>query len=107
MPAGGALLVNLGDAMARWTNEEWMSTLHRVTAPRLGGKLVPRRSAAYFHDGDVDAVIEPLPSCVTAANPARYEPVTVGQHLAAKLAGSRAGQLNPHAAREVARLRSP
>jgi isopenicillin N synthase-like dioxygenase len=106
MPAGGALLVNLGDAMARWTNEEWMSTLHRVTAPRLGGKLVPRRSAAYFHDGDVDAVIEPLPSCVTAANPARYEPVTVGQHLAAKLAGSRAGQLNPHAAREVARLRS-
>jgi isopenicillin N synthase-like dioxygenase len=106
MPAGGALLVNLGDAMARWTNEEWISTLHRVTAPRIGGNLVPRRSAAYFHDGNVDAVIEPLPSCVTAGNPARYEPVTVGEHLAAKLAGSRGGQLNPHAAREVARLRS-
>jgi isopenicillin N synthase-like dioxygenase len=105
LPADGALLVNLGDATARWTNEEWISTLHRVAAPRAGGVLVPRRSAAYFHDGNVDAVIEPLPSCVSAASPARYAPVTVGEHLAAKLAGSRGGQLNSRAAREVARLR--
>ena len=104
--ADGALLVNLGDATARWTNEQWISTLHRVAAPRLGGKLVPRRSAAYFHDGNIDAVIECLPSCVTEDNPARYEPVTVGEHLAAKLRGSRGGQLNANAAREAARLRS-
>jgi len=106
MPAGDALLVNLGDAIARWTNEEWISTMHRVAAPRVNGVLVPRRSAAYFHDGDVDALIECLPSCVSAANPARYAPVTVGEHLAAKLAGSRGGQLNPYATREIARLRS-
>lgn len=104
MPADGALLVNLGDATARWTNEEWVSTLHRVAAPRVNGALVPRRSAAYFHDGNVDAVIHPLPSCVTENNPAKYEAVTVGEHLAAKLAGSRGGQLNPYAAREAARL---
>ena len=106
MPAGGALLVNLGDAAARWTNEEWISTMHRVAAPRIDGALVPRRSAAYFHDGNVDALIECLPSCVSRANPAKYEPVTEGEHLAAKLAGSRGGQLNPYAAREAARLRS-
>ena len=106
LPADGALLVNLGDATARWTNEEWISTLHRVAAPRVNGALVPRRSAAYFHDGNVDAVIECLPSCVSADNPARYEPVTVGEHLTAKLAGSRGGQLNPYATREAARLRS-
>jgi isopenicillin N synthase-like dioxygenase len=106
LPADGALLVNLGDATARWTNDEWLSTLHRVTPPRVNGALVPRRSAAYFHDGNVDAVIECLPGCVSAARPARYEPVTVGEHLAAKLAGSRGGQLNPYAAREAARLRS-
>ena len=105
MPADGALLVNLGDATARWTNEEWISTLHRVAPPRVGGRLVPRRSAAYFHDGNVDAVIEPLPSCVSADNPVRYQPITVGEHLAAKLAGSRGGQLNPNATREAARLR--
>ncbi|HEY6496635.1 MAG TPA: 2-oxoglutarate and iron-dependent oxygenase domain-containing protein [Trebonia sp.] len=106
MPAEGALLVNLGDATARWTNDEWMSTLHRVVPPKVNGALVPRRSAAYFHDGNVDAVIRCLPGCVSEANPARYEPVTVGEHLAAKLAGSRAGELNPHAAREAARLRA-
>jgi isopenicillin N synthase-like dioxygenase len=105
LPEAGALLVNLGDATARWTNEEWRSTLHRVAAPRVNGTLVPRRSAAYFHDGNVDAVIQCLPSCVSADRPARYEPVTVGEHLAAKLAGSRGGQLNPYAEREAARLR--
>ena len=103
-PADGALLVNLGDAIARWTNDEWISTMHRVAAPRVDGSLVPRRSAAYFHDGNIDAVIACLPSCVSEDNPARYEPVTVGDHLAAKLAGSRGGQLNPYASREAARL---
>jgi isopenicillin N synthase-like dioxygenase len=62
MPAKGALLVNLGDALARWTNEEWISTLHRVSAPRIDGVLVPRRSAAYFHDGNLDALVGCLPS---------------------------------------------
>ena len=104
LPADGALLVNLGDAIARWTNDHWISTMHRVAPPRVGGVLVPRRSAAYFHDGNIDAVISCLPSCVSEDRPARYEPVTVGDHLAAKLAGSRGGQLNPHATREAARL---
>lgn len=103
-PAPGALLVNLGDALARWTNDQWISTMHRVAPPRVGGALVPRRSAAYFHDGNIDAVIACLPSCVSEDNPVRYEPVTVGEHLAAKLAGSRGGQLNPYAAREASRL---
>jgi isopenicillin N synthase-like dioxygenase len=103
-PAEGALLVNLGDAIARWTNDQWISTMHRVAPPRVGGVLVPRRSAAYFHDGNIDAVIECLPGCVSEDRPARYEPVTVGEHLAAKLAGSRGGQLNSRATREATRL---
>ncbi|MCV7354216.1 isopenicillin N synthase family dioxygenase [Mycolicibacterium fluoranthenivorans] len=103
-PAPGALLVNLGDALARWTNDEWISTMHRVAAPRIGGVLVPRRSAAYFHDGNIDAVIAPLSTCVGPGRPARYEPVTVGEHLRAKLAGSRSRVLNPGAEREAARL---
>ncbi|MCU1619102.1 MAG: 2OG-Fe(II) oxygenase [Modestobacter sp.] len=103
-PADGALLVNLGDALARWTNDRWISTMHRVAAPRVDGVLVPRRSAAYFHDGNIDAVIECLPVCISAEQPAQYAPVTVGEHLAAKLAGSRGGQLNTDAAREASRL---
>jgi isopenicillin N synthase-like dioxygenase len=79
--------------------------MHRVVAPRINGAPVPRRSAAFFHDGNVDALIECLPGCVSPGNPARYAPVTVGEHLAAKLAGSRGAQLNSYAIREVARLR--
>jgi isopenicillin N synthase-like dioxygenase len=105
-PAPGALLVNLGDALARWTNDRWISTMHRVAAPRVNGVLVPRRSAAFFHDGDVDAVIAPLPTCVDADHPAKYEPVTVGAHLKAKLAGSRGGVPATGAEREAARLRA-
>lgn len=103
-PDDGALLVNLGDAMARLTNERWMSTLHRVKPPVIDGTIERRRSAAFFHDGDVDAVIAVLPSCVDDDHPARYEPVTVGEHIAAKLAGSRAGVRNTAAERESARV---
>ncbi|HEY3737460.1 MAG TPA: 2-oxoglutarate and iron-dependent oxygenase domain-containing protein [Jatrophihabitans sp.] len=104
MPAPGALLINLGDALARWTNDQWISTMHRVAPPRVDEALVPRRSAAFFHDGNIDAVIATLPSCVDAEHPAHYEPVTVAEHLAEKLAGSRGGYLNPNASREAARL---
>jgi isopenicillin N synthase-like dioxygenase len=104
-PRPDALLVNLGDALARWTNDEWISTMHRVAPPRVDGVLVPRRSAAYFHDGNIDAVIAPLPTCVGPDRPARYQPVTIGEHLRAKLAGSRGGQLNRSAEREATRLR--
>ncbi|KAF0967896.1 MULTISPECIES: isopenicillin N synthase family dioxygenase [Gordonia] len=102
-PVDGALLVNIGDLMARWTNERWMSTLHRVKAPIVDGAIERRRSAAYFHDGNIDAMIATLPSCVGAGS--RYSPITVGEHIGAKLAGSRAGRPNPYAQREAERVR--
>ncbi|HBS74095.1 MAG TPA: 2OG-Fe(II) oxygenase, partial [Microbacterium sp.] len=78
----------LGDVTARLTNERWMSTLHRVKPPVIDGTIERRRSAAFFHDGDVDAVIRTLPSCIDDEHPDLYVPVTVGEHIAAKLAGS-------------------
>jgi isopenicillin N synthase-like dioxygenase len=103
-PADGALLINLGDVTARWTNERWMSTLHRVKPPVIDGTIERRRSAAFFHDGNVDALIQTLPSCVDAEHPDLYEPLTVGDHIRAKLAGSRAGKANEQAERESARV---
>ncbi|WP_281410012.1 2OG-Fe(II) oxygenase family protein [Rhizobium sp. G21] len=29
-PVDGAFVINIGDLMARWTNDRWVSTLHRV-----------------------------------------------------------------------------
>lgn len=103
-PADDALLINLGDVTARWTNERWMSTLHRVKPPVIDGTIERRRSAAFFHDGDVDALIETLPSCIDADHPDLYTPITVGDHIRAKLAGSRAGKPNEQAERESARV---
>ncbi|WP_150956292.1 isopenicillin N synthase family dioxygenase [Microbacterium testaceum] len=103
-PARGALLVNLGDVAARLTNDRWMSTLHRVKPPVVNGTIERRRSAAFFHDGNADAVIAPLPHFVSPEAPALYDPVTVREHIAAKLAGSRAGRKNVGAEREAARV---
>jgi isopenicillin N synthase-like dioxygenase len=105
IPAPGALLVNLGDLLARWTNDRWISTLHRVLPPTDDeGRLVRRRSAAYFHDGNADAVISCLPGCESEERPAQYESVTVSDHLAAKLSGSRGLVANTAAEREGQRL---
>ena len=52
----------------------------------------------------VDATISTLPSCVDAAHPDLYEPITIGEHIGAKLAGSRAGKRNERAERESARV---
>jgi isopenicillin N synthase-like dioxygenase len=107
VPAEGALLVNLGDLLARWTNDRWVSTLHRVLPPTdAEGRLVRRRSAAFFHDGNADAMISCLPGCATQDRPARYASVNVADHLAAKLNGSRGLIANPGAEREAARFLS-
>jgi isopenicillin N synthase-like dioxygenase len=90
LPEPGALLVNLGDMTAQWTNDRWRSTLHRVVPPRADERgRAKRRSAAFFFDANYDAVIECLPTCQSAARPARYPPVIAGEHLIAKILGPR------------------
>lgn len=104
-PADDALLINLGDVTGRWTNDRWMSTLHRVKPPVIDGTIERRRSAAYFHDGDIDALIATMPHLVDDEHPNRYpEPITVGEHIRAKLAGSRAGKKNDAAGAEKDRV---
>ncbi len=105
VPQPGALLINLGDLLARWTNDRYRSTMHRVVPP-MGpdGRSIRRRSAAFFHDGNGDAVISTLHTCRDDDGGSPYEDVTVEEHLAQKLAGSRGLELNQHASREAARL---
>ena len=79
-PLPGAYVVNIGDMMQRWTNDRWRSTVHRVVN-RFGGR--ERWSIAYFFDLDAEANILPLPTCVSAQRPARYGPITAGEHLVA------------------------
>ena len=102
-PADGALLINLGDAMARWTNDRWMSTVHRVDPPVVDGRIRRRRSAAFFFDGNYDAVLDALPGTL-ADGEIGYEPITVAENIAMKLAGLRTGVAPTAVLREAARV---
>jgi len=85
VPEPGALLVNVGDLLAMWTDDAWPSTLHRVPLRGDGTDPPLRRSVAYFHYPDPGVVVSPLPGWRGEAS--GYEPVTVAEHLAAKLVG--------------------
>lgn len=99
VPESGALLVNLGDLTAEWTNDRWRSTLHRVVPPSGHGPA-KRRSTAFFLDANWDALIECVPTCSDAKHPPKYPPARAGEHLMAKLIGPRT--LTPSAATDTA-----
>jgi isopenicillin N synthase-like dioxygenase len=81
----GSLVVNLGDMMQRWTNDRWVSTMHRVVNPPRDRALDSRRmSLVFFHETNYDTVVECLPNCSTPGNPPKYEPVTCGEYLRLK-----------------------
>ncbi len=90
VPVPGALLVNLGDLTAQWTNDRWRSTLHRVVPPPADSQgAAVRRSAAFFFDANHDAVISCVPTCRSVDRPAKYPTVVAGEHLIAKVMGPR------------------
>ncbi len=82
----GALIVNLGDLMAQWTNDRWVSTMHRVVPPPEGtGDEAQRLSIVFFHQPNYDALIEPITTCIAEDDPPKYVPTTSGQHLIDKV----------------------
>ena len=77
----GTFVCNIGDCLMRWTNDVYVSTPHRVV--NRGGR--ERYSVAFFLDPNPDAVISCLPTCVTAARPARYPPINGADYLRERL----------------------
>ena len=76
-------VVNIGDLLMRWTNDRWLSNLHRVVNPPLGdGPSSPRLSIAFFNHPNYDALIECLPS----QGPPRHPPVLSGEYRDLKYA---------------------
>ncbi|HYL68911.1 MAG TPA: 2-oxoglutarate and iron-dependent oxygenase domain-containing protein [Candidatus Limnocylindria bacterium] len=81
----GAFVVNIGDLMARWTNDRWVSTLHRVVNPSPDARGSTRRqSVAFFHQPNWDAEISCIPTCLAPGEKAKYPPVGSGAHLMGK-----------------------
>lgn len=75
----GSFLVNIGDLMARWTNDRWVSTMHHVVPPLSeNGETADRMSIAFFLQSNDHAGIDCLPTCTDAEHPPLYERVTSG-----------------------------
>jgi isopenicillin N synthase-like dioxygenase len=66
------LLVNTGNVIVRWTNDDYLSTKHRV----INTYERDRYSIPCFFGPSADAVIEVLPTCKGPGRPPRYEPIT-------------------------------
>jgi isopenicillin N synthase-like dioxygenase len=84
--AADRFVVNIGDLMAQWTNDRWVSTLHRVINPPRETAHLPRQSLTFFHQPNWHTVVECLPGCADAGTPPRHPPVTSGAHFERKLA---------------------
>jgi isopenicillin N synthase-like dioxygenase len=91
-PPGG-FVCNIGDALARWTNDRWVSTLHRVANPPPAAKNVDRISLVYFHSPNHDALIECIPGCAGTEGP-KYEPITFAEHYLGKVMKAAHAKLN-------------
>lgn len=75
-------IVNIGELMARWTNDQWQATLHRVVNPPMDQAAVSRRlSLVFFHNPNYDAMVAALPGTVAPGDAPKYPPATSGEHL--------------------------
>ncbi|KAJ7046426.1 hypothetical protein C8F04DRAFT_1064213 [Mycena alexandri] len=77
----GTLVINLGDELARWTNDVFTSTVHRA----INRSGVRRYSIPLFFGTDYDVRLEPITSCVSADRPAKYEVITAGEYIKGRL----------------------
>ncbi len=80
-PIPGTLVVNVGDLLARWTNDRFVSTPHRV----VNSAGVVRHSMAVFVDPNFEAEIVPV--CAAGEAP-HYEPTTCGDYILSRLDAS-------------------
>src|SRR5881409_3074646 len=74
-------VVNIGDLLMRWTNDRWLSNMHRVVnLPAGDGR--PRLSIAFFNHPNYDVTIE----CLASQGPARHPPMRSGDYRDLKYA---------------------
>jgi isopenicillin N synthase-like dioxygenase len=83
-PIPATFVVNLGDMMARWTNDRYQSTLHRVV--NTSGR--ERYSIPFFFHGNLDYSVACIPTCLAAGERPAYDGTTVASHFVEKMGQS-------------------
>jgi isopenicillin N synthase-like dioxygenase len=76
-----AFVCNIGDCLMRWSNDVYVSTPHKVVSP----PSADRYSVAFFLDPNPEAMVECLPTCISAERPAKYAPITGADFLRSRL----------------------
>ncbi|KAK2169552.1 hypothetical protein LSH36_9g16040 [Paralvinella palmiformis] len=78
-PIPGAVIINIGELLQRWTTDQLVATKHRVVIPEEElKKKTTRRSLAYFVHPDDDVIIK----CLDGSK--KYDPVSAYDYLASK-----------------------
>jgi isopenicillin N synthase-like dioxygenase len=81
-PLAGALVINIGDLMQRWSNDEFLSRPHRVVNLRP----VERYSIVQFFGVDYDVVLDVFPSILERGQQPKYAPISCGAHVSERVA---------------------
>ncbi|KAI7786306.1 putative oxoglutarate 3-dioxygenase [Diaporthe eres] len=74
-PIADTFVVNIGDFLARLSNDRFRSTVHRV----YNHAPVDRYSMPFFFGFNFNEKCGVLPTCTSESNPPKYEPITCGE----------------------------
>ncbi len=69
-------VVNTGEMLGRYSNDRYIPTPHRV----INDNNTLRHAIPFFYGPGLEAIIEPVPTCVSAEHPAKYEPLLYADH---------------------------
>ncbi|KAJ5998276.1 oxidoreductase [Penicillium sp. IBT 35674x] len=86
-PISDAVVVNTGNLMMCWTNNRYVSNLHRV----INKTGAERYSVPFFFDGNPDFLVKCLASCIEEGGVAKHAPITVSEWMEGRYADTFGG----------------
>lgn len=86
-PISDAVVVNTGNLMMCWTNDRYVSNLHRV----VNKTGTARYSVPFFFDGNPDFLVKCLESCIEEGGVAKHSPLTVSEWMEGRYADTFGG----------------